>query len=87
MGSRGELDTELEICFRNGLLQRANCRDIEHLMGLAGKQVSLPDKHLSRPPSLPDKYFFPPPGWGSMCTAASAAIRGAADVSRFPPPE
>ncbi len=33
MGSRGELDTELEICFRNGLLNRANCGDIEQLMG------------------------------------------------------
>lgn len=33
MGSRGELDTELEICFRNGLLQRENCREIEQLMG------------------------------------------------------
>jgi four helix bundle protein len=25
MGSRGELDTELEICFRNDLLKRADC--------------------------------------------------------------
>ena len=33
MGSRGELDTELEICFRNGLLQRATCPEIEQLMG------------------------------------------------------
>ena len=33
MGSRGELDTELEICFRNGLLNRADCKDIEQLMG------------------------------------------------------
>jgi four helix bundle protein len=33
MGSRGELDTELEICFRNGLLNRANCGEIQQLMG------------------------------------------------------
>jgi four helix bundle protein len=25
MGSQGELDTELEICFRNGFLKRENC--------------------------------------------------------------
>ena len=28
MGSGGELDTELEICFRNGLLKRDDCREI-----------------------------------------------------------
>lgn len=28
MGSRGELDTELEICFRNRLLIRDDCRDL-----------------------------------------------------------
>ena len=28
MGSSGELDTELEICFRNNLLQREECKEI-----------------------------------------------------------
>lgn len=28
MGSGGELDTELEVCFRNGLLMREDCRDL-----------------------------------------------------------
>ena len=28
MGSRGELDTELEICFRNGLLRREDSQDL-----------------------------------------------------------
>lgn len=28
MGSAGELDTELEVCFRNRLLRRDDCRDI-----------------------------------------------------------
>ena len=32
MGSRGELDTELEICFRNGLLRREDCAEVERLL-------------------------------------------------------
>jgi four helix bundle protein len=28
LGSRGELDTELEICFRNGLLRREDSQDL-----------------------------------------------------------
>ena len=28
MGSQGELDTELEICFRNGFLKREDCVEI-----------------------------------------------------------
>jgi len=28
MGSRGELDTELEICFRNGLMRREDSQDL-----------------------------------------------------------
>ena len=33
MGSAGELDTELEICFRNQLLKREDCRDVTALLG------------------------------------------------------
>jgi four helix bundle protein len=32
MGSRGELDTELEVCFRNGFLHRADADEICKLM-------------------------------------------------------
>ena len=32
MGSRGELDTELEICFRNDFLKRAECAEIQRQM-------------------------------------------------------
>jgi four helix bundle protein len=32
MGSHGELDTELEICFRNGLLDRKSCVETLKLM-------------------------------------------------------
>lgn len=32
MGSGGELDTELEICFRNDLLKREDCRNISALL-------------------------------------------------------
>jgi four helix bundle protein len=32
MGSRGELDTELEICFRNGLLRREDCAELSRTM-------------------------------------------------------
>ena len=33
MGSAGELETELEICFRNDLLRRDDCRQIAAMMG------------------------------------------------------
>lgn len=32
MGSAGELDTELEICFRNNLLQRSDCKGATDLL-------------------------------------------------------
>ncbi|HYE88458.1 MAG TPA: four helix bundle protein [Vicinamibacterales bacterium] len=32
MGSRGELDTQLEICYRNDLLRREDCQDINRLL-------------------------------------------------------
>ena len=33
MGSGGELDTELEVCFRNKLLRRDDCQDIIAMLG------------------------------------------------------
>ncbi len=39
MGSHGELDTELEICFRNGFLKRENCRQAVELMGRVGPML------------------------------------------------
>jgi len=33
MGSSGELDTELEVCFRNDLLRRSDCKEITALLG------------------------------------------------------
>ena len=33
MGSGGELDTELEACFRNNLLRREDCKEITALLG------------------------------------------------------
>ena len=36
MGSQGELDTELEIAFRNGFLQRENCARSLELCGRVG---------------------------------------------------
>ena|SRR5688572_21173490 len=33
MGSGGELDTELEICFRSNLLRREDCKEITSLLG------------------------------------------------------
>ena len=33
MGSAGELDTELEVCFRNDLLRRDDCREISAMLG------------------------------------------------------
>lgn len=35
MGSGGELDTELEICYRNDLLKREDCRNITTLLNRA----------------------------------------------------
>jgi four helix bundle protein len=32
MGSGGELDTELEICYRNNLLRRDDCREVTALL-------------------------------------------------------
>ena len=32
MGSSGELDTELEVCFRNNLLRRADCAEITAML-------------------------------------------------------
>lgn len=32
MGSGGELDTELEVCFRNDLLRRSDCKEITGLL-------------------------------------------------------
>ena len=32
MGSAGELDTELEVCFRNNLLKRDDCREISAML-------------------------------------------------------
>lgn len=32
MGSSGELDTELEVCFRNDLLRRNDCKDITAML-------------------------------------------------------
>lgn len=39
MGSHGELDTQLEICFRNGLLKREDCRKAVALMGRVGPML------------------------------------------------
>ena len=33
MGSSGELDTELEVCFRNKLLRRDDCHNITAMLG------------------------------------------------------
>ena len=33
MGSGGELDTELEVCFRSNLLRRDDCKEITALLG------------------------------------------------------
>ena len=32
MGSGGELDTELEVCFRNDLLRRNDCKDMTDML-------------------------------------------------------
>ena len=39
MGSQGELETELEICFRNGLLKRQDCVPALELMGRVGPML------------------------------------------------
>ncbi|MGE0862756.1 MAG: four helix bundle protein [Vicinamibacterales bacterium] len=39
MGSHGELGTELEVCFRNGLLQREQCARAVELMGRVGPML------------------------------------------------
>jgi hypothetical protein len=31
MGSQGELETEVEICFRNNFLDRKNCQELERI--------------------------------------------------------
>jgi four helix bundle protein len=40
MGSQGELDTELEIAFRNGLLQREKCARTLELCGRVGLMLN-----------------------------------------------
>jgi four helix bundle protein len=40
MGSHGESDTELEICFRNGFLIRENCRAALELMPRVGAMLN-----------------------------------------------
>ena len=39
MRSHGELETELEICFRNGLLKREGCARALELMGRVGPML------------------------------------------------
>lgn len=39
MGSHGELETELEICFRSGLLKREECLRALELMGRVGPML------------------------------------------------
>jgi four helix bundle protein len=40
MGSQGELDTELEIAFRNGFLKRENCSRTLELCGRVGQMLN-----------------------------------------------
>jgi four helix bundle protein len=40
MGSHGELDTELEICFRNDLLRRDDCREALSLLSRVGPMLN-----------------------------------------------
>ena len=40
MGSQGELDTELEIAFRNGFLKRENCAKSLELCGRVGLMLN-----------------------------------------------
>ena len=39
MGSQGELDTELEVCFRNGFLKRENCAELLRLASRVGSML------------------------------------------------
>ena len=39
MGSQGELDTELEICFLSGLLRREDCSETVKLLGRVGMML------------------------------------------------
>ena len=39
MGSQGELDTELEICFLSGLLKREDCAESVKLLGRVGTML------------------------------------------------
>ena len=40
MGSSGELDTELEVCFRNKLLRRDDCQEITTMLGRVRPMLS-----------------------------------------------
>lgn len=40
MGSQGELDTELEVCFRNGFLEREHCRVALDLLSRVGSMLN-----------------------------------------------
>jgi four helix bundle protein len=40
MGSSGELDTELEVCFRNKLLRRDDCQKITAMLGRVRPMLS-----------------------------------------------
>ena len=40
MGSRGELETELEICYRNGLLERDDCAEISRLLARVAQMLN-----------------------------------------------
>ncbi len=40
MGSEGELETELEVCFRNGFLEREACRKTTALIARVSKMLN-----------------------------------------------
>jgi len=40
MGSHGELDTELEICFQNGFLKREDCAESLRLLERVGAMLT-----------------------------------------------
>lgn len=40
MGSEGELETELEVCFRNGFLDRESCRKTMALVARVSKMLN-----------------------------------------------
>ena len=48
MGSHGELDTELEICFRNGFLPRENCQTTVELLHRVGPMLNRLHDSLDR---------------------------------------